>query len=80
MCCCDIILVRYNPETKRKECLLVERASEPVKGVWWWPGGRILKGETFFDAASRKQRKQTKKREFKMLSLFKSLVFGIPSS
>lgn len=59
VCCCDIILVRYNPDTKRKECLLVERGSEPVKGVWWWPGGRILKGETFFDAATRKANQET---------------------
>jgi colanic acid biosynthesis protein WcaH len=37
----------------------VERASEPVKGVWWWPGGRLLKGETFFDAAIRKAKQET---------------------
>lgn len=61
ICCCDILLVRNNPITstsgnKKKECLLVERASEPVKGSWWWPGGRMFKGETFFDAALRKMR------------------------
>jgi 8-oxo-dGTP pyrophosphatase MutT (NUDIX family) len=37
----------------------VERSSEPVKGVWWWPGGRLLKGETFFDAAKRKAKEET---------------------
>jgi len=41
------------------ECLLVERGSEPVKGVWWLPGGRIYKGETFFDAAIRKVKEET---------------------
>lgn len=56
ICCCDILLVRNNPVTKSKECLLVERASEPVKGSWWWPGGRMFKGETFFDAALRKMK------------------------
>lgn len=59
ICCCDIVLVRNNPHNHRKECLLVERASEPVKGIWWWPGGRILKGETFFGAAVRKAHQET---------------------
>lgn len=59
VCCCDIVLVRYNKELKANECLLVERASEPAKGLWWWPGGRILKGETFFDAAKRKAMQET---------------------
>ena len=49
ICCVDILLVRISPQGT-KECLLVERASEPVKGVWWLPGGRLLKGETFFHA------------------------------
>jgi ADP-ribose pyrophosphatase YjhB (NUDIX family) len=59
VCCCDIVLVRYNSELKRKECLLVERSTEPVKGLWWLPGGRIIKGETFFDAAKRKALQET---------------------
>jgi hypothetical protein len=49
VCCVDIVLVRTNADGT-KQCLLVERSSEPVKGVWWFPGGRLLKGETFFDA------------------------------
>jgi hypothetical protein len=44
VCCVDIVLVRYNRTLREKECLLVKRSSEPVKGVWWWPGGRLLKG------------------------------------
>lgn len=59
VCCVDIVVVRKNSETGRKECVLVERASEPAKGVWWWPGGRLLKGETFFDAAKRKTQQET---------------------
>jgi len=31
VCCVDVLLVRRNPETRRKECLLVHRATEPVK-------------------------------------------------
>jgi colanic acid biosynthesis protein WcaH len=58
ICCVDILLVRISP-TGTKQCLLVERASEPVKGVWWLPGGRLLKGETFFDAAIRKAKQET---------------------
>lgn len=58
VCCVDIVVVRINPLGK-KECVLVERASEPAKGVWWWPGGRLLKGETFFDAAIRKTQQET---------------------
>jgi len=59
VCCVDILLVRYNPVASRKECLLVERSSEPVKGLWWWPGGRLLRGETFFAAAIRKAQQET---------------------
>ena len=59
VCCVDCVAVRFNPITKRKECLLVERAGEPAKGTWWLPGGRLFKGETFFDGAIRKAREET---------------------
>jgi colanic acid biosynthesis protein WcaH len=60
VCCVDILLVRTNTSsTAGKECLLVERSSEPAKGLWWLPGGRLLKGETFFDAAKRKALQET---------------------
>ena len=59
VCCVDCLIVRYNPTLKRKEALLVKRAAEPVKGVWWLPGGRMLKGETFFSAAVRKAKGET---------------------
>ena len=42
ICCVDILAVRHNTMTKQKECLLVERGSEPVKGVWWLPGTFIF--------------------------------------
>jgi hypothetical protein len=38
ICCVDILAVRVNHEKRKKECLLVLRGSEPVKGVWWLPG------------------------------------------
>jgi hypothetical protein len=56
--CVDIVLVRKTSDNKQ-ECLLVKRSSEPAKGLWWWPGGRMLKGETFFDAAKRKAQQET---------------------
>lgn len=59
VCCVDCLVVRYNPLTKRRECLLVERASEPAMGLWWLPGGRMFKGETFFSCAIRKAREET---------------------
>jgi 8-oxo-dGTP pyrophosphatase MutT (NUDIX family) len=59
VCCVDMVIVRTNAETGKKECVLVERASEPAKGLWWWPGGRLLKGESFFDAAKRKAQQET---------------------
>jgi 8-oxo-dGTP pyrophosphatase MutT (NUDIX family) len=59
VCCVDILLVRFNPAENRKECLLVKRSSEPAMGLWWLPGGRLLKGETFFAAARRKAKQET---------------------
>lgn len=37
----------------------MERSAHPVKGVWWLPGGRMIKGETFFAAAIRKAKGET---------------------
>ena len=42
------VIVRVNRVTDRRECILVERKEEPVKGKWWFPGGRMYKGESFF--------------------------------
>jgi colanic acid biosynthesis protein WcaH len=58
VCCVDCLLVRTSKEDK-KECLLVLRSSEPAKGLWWLPGGRLLKGESFFAAAERKAKEET---------------------
>jgi colanic acid biosynthesis protein WcaH len=58
VCCVDCLIVKNSTDGK-KECLLVERSTEPVKGVFWLPGGRLLKGETFFAAASRKAQEET---------------------
>ena len=34
------------------------RHQEPVRGLHWFPGGRLLMGESFSDAALRKVRKE----------------------
>ena len=52
--CVDVVIQRSTGEV-----LLVRRGMEPVKGYWWWPGGRMLKGETFFSAAKRKAQQET---------------------
>lgn len=33
--------------------LLLERTNPPAEGEWFWPGGRLFKGERFEDAAHR---------------------------
>ncbi|WP_207589832.1 NUDIX domain-containing protein [Halomontanus rarus] len=33
--------------------LLAKRTNEPVQGEWFWPGGRLYKGEPLEDAAHR---------------------------
>ena len=48
--CVDIVI----RERGGSRILLVQRGNEPLKGHWWPPGGRILKGETAVDAARRK--------------------------
>lgn len=34
--------------------LLVKRKHRPAQGVWWFPGGRVFKGERLTEAAVRK--------------------------
>eukprot|EP01061_Rhynchopus_euleeides_P038335 TRINITY_DN65823_c0_g1_i1.p1 TRINITY_DN65823_c0_g1~~TRINITY_DN65823_c0_g1_i1.p1 ORF type:complete len:239 (+),score=65.77 TRINITY_DN65823_c0_g1_i1:42-719(+) len=51
--CVDVIV------RKGGKLLLLHRGMEPVKGYWWWPGGRMLKGETFYAAALRKVQQET---------------------
>ena len=39
--------------------LLFYRRDAPAASIWWWPGGRLIRGETFFAAACRKIREET---------------------
>lgn len=38
--------------------LLIQRDAEPVKGQWWFCGGRVIKGETLKTAARRIVRRE----------------------
>jgi len=46
---CVDLLVTYD-----KKFLLLKRNNAPAKDQWWFPGGRIFKSETIFQAAHRK--------------------------
>lgn len=50
--CVDCLIVY------QKKCLLLKRTKEPAKGRYWFPGGRVFKGETIQDAALRKAREE----------------------
>lgn len=52
--CVDVALTRSSDG----HVLLVRRHSEPVKGLYWWVGGRLLLGESFAEAAVRKVSKE----------------------
>ncbi len=46
--CVDVVIRDDN------KFLLVKRKSEPLRGRWWVPGGRVRKGETITTATKRK--------------------------
>ena len=50
--CVDCLIIH------EKKCLLLRRTKEPAKGQYWFPGGRVLKGELIRDAATRKAREE----------------------
>jgi colanic acid biosynthesis protein WcaH len=51
--CVDIILFDTN-----NRVLLLRRRNEPAAGLWWFPGGRVLFGESRNEAAKRKLREE----------------------
>ncbi len=51
--CVDVVLL------DGKKVLLGLRTNPPAKGSYWFPGGRVYKGETLKDAAIRKMKEET---------------------
>jgi colanic acid biosynthesis protein WcaH len=45
--------------SKDNSLLFLRRINSPAKGQWWFPGGRIRKGETLGDALSREVKEET---------------------
>jgi len=44
---------------KNNSLLFLKRKNNPAKGEWWFPGGRIRKGETFKETLLRKVKEET---------------------
>jgi ADP-ribose pyrophosphatase YjhB (NUDIX family) len=53
---CVDVLCRRESDGK---LLLFLRRDKPAAGLWWWPGGRMLRDESFFDTAVRKVMEET---------------------
>ena len=51
--CVDIVV-----DDGRGNFLLVKRKNKPEKGIWWFPGGRVLRGEKLEETALRKLRQE----------------------
>lgn len=47
----------YNFENR--SYLMLQRTTSPAKGKWWIPGGRIFKGESFYESAVRKTKNES---------------------
>ena len=44
---------------KEDSFLFLRRKNSPAKGEWWFPGGRIMKGETFKETLIREVKEET---------------------
>lgn len=51
--CVDIVIVNEGA------VLLGRRVNKPAQGKYWFPGGRVAKGETLIKAAQRKAKEET---------------------
>lgn len=53
--CVDIFIY----DESSKSYLLILRKMPPAQDIYWYPGGRLYKGESFFDCARRKCLEET---------------------
>jgi ADP-ribose pyrophosphatase YjhB (NUDIX family) len=53
--CVDVVCMRRSD----RKILIFYRRDKPAAKIWWLPGGRMFKGETFFATAIRKIRDET---------------------
>lgn len=51
--CVDVVL------RHEEKVFLCKRVNKPAQGLWWLPGGRVMKGELLQDAARRKVKEET---------------------
>ena len=78
--CVDVIL------SHKGRYILIKRVNEPLKGLWWIPGGRALKGERTMNTAERKVWEETglKAKNLKIVGIYEDSypksAFGIPTS
>jgi len=59
ICCVDLVIKMKN------SFLLVKRKENPAKNKWWFPGGRVLFGESLIEAVKRKIKEELNIRKFK---------------
>jgi len=52
--CVDVVV-----SDTRGNFLLLRRKNQPEKGKWWFPGGRVLRGEKLEETALRKLNQET---------------------
>lgn len=78
VCCVDVII------HVGKSFLLIKRIQEPMKGGWWFPGGRIFKNELLTNAVIRKAKDEVgldvivEKQVNVYDTIFDTSHFGVP--
>ncbi len=52
--CVDVFIFNF----ERNAYFMVKRKDPPAQGEWWLPGGRVFKGESFYESAKRKAKNE----------------------